>query len=476
LAEWPLIDELQVKIMTRNMLALPRAWASIAGLALLLVGRAPAAEVEWKVGLAQVKVTPDRPVPMAGYASRNKLSEKVASDLYVKAMVLEDRDGHKAVLVTSDLIGFPAAVAEPICERIGEKTGLKREQILLNSSHTHSGPQVTLRESAKEFEGGRAVEYTRELQDKVVDVVVQATKRLEPAKLSWGSGVANFVMNRREFTPTGVILGVNPRGLADRSVPVLRIDSADGKPVAVLFGAGTHNTTLGGDNYQICGDYAGFAQAHIAEKFPGVQAMFMIGCAGDSNPYPRGTMELARKHGEALGEEVSRVLGTKLKPVTGPLRIAFDRADLPLQTFSHDEVKKLADDKRSPRSYAAGQLVEIFNRGEKPPASYKAPLTVWQFGPDLTLVGLSGEVVVDYLARLEKALGPNQLWVAAYCNDVFGYLPSARVLAEGGYETRGLYSGGAGFFDPKAEEVVVRAVRDLASKAGRKLPDEPGRN
>jgi hypothetical protein len=97
-------------------------------------------------------------------------------------------------------------------------------------------------------------------------------------------------------------------------------------------------------------------------------------------------------------------------------------------------------------------------------------VTVWQLG-ELTLVGLPGEVVVDYVTRLEKALGPNRLWVAAYCNDVFGYLPSARVLAEGGYETRGLYAGAAGFFDPKAEDVLVRKVRELAGKAGRKLPE-----
>ena len=242
---------------------------------------------------------------------------------------------------------------------------------------------------------------------------MRAAARLEPARLSWGSGVIDFVMNRREFTPNGVILGVNPRGLADRSVPVLRVESPDGKPLAVLFGAATHNTTLGGDNYQICGDYAGFAQAYVREKMPGVQAMFMLGCAGDSNPYPRGTMELARKHGEALGAEVCRVLGGKLKPVRGPLRIAFERVDLPLQTsLTREELKKLADDKRSPKAGVAGQLLALLDKGEKLPDHYTCPVTVWQFGADLTLVGLSGEVVVDYLARLEKALGPNQLWVA----------------------------------------------------------------
>jgi len=454
-----------------------QGWAVLTSFALLLgSSTAPAAEPDWKIGLAEVKVTPERPVPMAGYASRTKLSEKVAADLYVKSMVLEDRDGHKTVLVTSDLIGFPAAVAEPICERIEKKTGLKREQILLNSSHTHSGPQVTLKlpndDAPGAAEGPRAVEYTRDLQDKVVEVVVRAAERLEPARLSWGAGVANFVMNRREFTADGVILGVNPRGLADRTVPVLRVDSADGKPLAILFGAATHNTTLGGDNYQICGDYAGFAQMHVVEKFPGVQVMFMLGCAGDSNPYPRGTMDLARKHGDALGDEVVRVLGGKLRPVSGPLQVAFDRVDLPLQSsLSREELKKLADDKRSPKSWAAAQLLALLDQGKKLPTHYACPLTVWQFGRDLTLVGLSGEVVVDYIARLEKALGPNHLWVAGYCNDVFGYLPSARVLTEGGYETRGLYAGGTGFFDAKAEEVVVRAVRELAGKAGRKLPE-----
>jgi hypothetical protein len=465
--------------MTRGLAdEMPRwTWAVLAGLAILLGGPGvPAADPEWRVGLAQVKITPGRPVPLAGYASRNKLSEKVATDLYVQAMVLEDPDGHRAVLVTSDLIGFPAAVAEPICERIEKKTGLRREQILLNSSHTHSGPTVSLRAPAKDAplagETERTIEYTRGLQDKVVEAVEKAAARLDPARLSWGGGVADFVMNRREFTPNGVILGVNPRGPADRSVPVLRVDSHDGKPLAVLFGAATHNTTLGGDNYQICGDYAGFAQAYVREKFPGAQAMFLLGCAGDSNPYPRGTMDLARKHGEALGAEVCRVLGEKLKPVRGPLRVAFERVDLPLQTsLTREELKKLAEDKRSPRAGVAGQLLALLDKGEKLPAHYTCPLAVWQFGQDLALIGLSGEVVVDYVSMLEKALGPNQLWVAAYCNDVFGYLPSARVLGEGGYETRGLYSGGPGFFDPKAEEVVVRAVRELAGKAGRKLPE-----
>jgi neutral ceramidase len=433
---------------------------------------AVAGEPEWKVGLAQVKITPEQPVLMSGYAGRTKPFEKVAADLYVKAMVLEDKTGQRAVLVTSDLLGFPAAVAEPICERLEKKLGLARGRILLNSSHTHAGPLLDLTATGKNAAGEalRTVEYTRQLQDKVVEAVVQAAARLEPARLSWSSGVVHFVMNRREFTPNGVILGVNPRGLADRGVPVLRIDSTDGKPRGVLFGAAVHGTTLGPDNYQLCGDYAGYAQAYVQERYPKTQTMFMLGCAGDANPYPRGTMELTRQHGRALADEVCRVLDAKFRPVRGPLTIAFDHADLPLASLSRAEVQKLAADKRGAKNFAAVQMLAILDHGEKPPTHYTCPFTVWQFGQDLTLAGLPGEVVVDYVRFLEKALGPNQLWVAGYCNDVFGYLPSARVLAEGGYETRGLYAGAAGIFDPRAEEVVVEKVRDLARKAGRKLP------
>jgi neutral ceramidase len=434
-------------------------------------------EADWKVGLARVKITPDYPVFLAGYASRNKPFINVEADLYAKALALEDGHGQRVVLVTSDLIGFSASVAEPICQRLRDKTGLKREQILLNSSHTHTGPTLLLRASDREEPAGgdleRNIEYTRQLQDKIVELVQQATARLEPAKLSWGVGVCPFVMNRREFTANGVILGVNPRGLADRTAPILRIDAPDGRLRAVLFGAAVHGTTLGGEIYELCGDYAGFAQANIEEKYPSVQAMFIMGCAGDANPYPRGTMALAREHGATLGKEICRLLEGKLRPVRGPLHIAFDRAALPLQPPPpREELKKQATRKGGYQAWVAQKMLATLERGEKPPEHYDCPISVWQFGDDLTLVGLSGEVVVDYVSMLEKALGPNKLWLTAYCNDVFGYLPSARVLREGGYETRGLYSGGVGYFDAKAQDVLVDRLRELAKQVGRKMPRE----
>ncbi len=173
------------------------------------VGPLHAAEPEWKVGLARVKITPEQPVYLAGYASRTRPFEKVTADLYAKALALEDREGHVGVIVTTDLIGLAAAVAEPICERITAKTGLKRcadpYQLLAHSYWPGFG--------AGPFALGRRVDRRRGTNHRLHAASSRLISRpggarfekRTPANLSWGTGVVDFPMNRREFAPKGVI-------------------------------------------------------------------------------------------------------------------------------------------------------------------------------------------------------------------------------------------------------------------------------
>ena len=141
------------------------------------VGLANAAETDWKVGVARVKITPDQPVLLAGYASRTHPFEHVAADLFAKALALEDKSGHLAVLVTTDLIGLTAAVAEPVCEKITAKTGLKRAQILFNSSHIHTGPTLAPIQRRQLEELPRAIDNARWL---TLDIY-----RTSSSNLSW---------------------------------------------------------------------------------------------------------------------------------------------------------------------------------------------------------------------------------------------------------------------------------------------------
>jgi neutral ceramidase len=433
---------------------------------------AGADEPEWRVGLARAKITPEAPIRMAGYSARNKPSEGVLADLHAKAMAVEDAEGNRAVLLTSDVIGYNAPVADSICERIIKKTGLERRQILLNPSHTHTGPVIGLPgATGYSLEGEeleRVHQYTDKLAGQLVELSAAALADLKPARLSWGIGLAGHAMCRREFTERGVRLGFNPRGYVDRSVPVLRVDSPDGTLRALVFGCACHNTTLTGQHYQISGDYAGFAQQYVEEQHSGVQAMFMIGCGGSANPYPRGTVEAAQANGQGLGAEVCRVAAEKLTPIRGPLRVELEYADLPLRSVPRDELEEMV---KGPGylTYNARQMIEALDKGESLLTEYRTPIALWQFGDDLTLVALPGEVVNDYVPLIETAIGHLKLWVAGYCNDDFGYLPTAKVLAEGGYETRCLITV-PGFFAPEVEGVVIAKVRQLAEKAGRALP------
>src|SRR5262245_12450894 len=217
-----------------------------------------------KAGFAKVVITPEKNVWMSGYANRTKPSEGKIHDLYAKALVIQDSRGARAILVTTDLLGLPRALTSEISEYANKSYGLRRDQILFNSSHTHTGPVVkSSLAGAYDLDAAQSAlidEYTRKLKNEILKAIGEAIKDLSPARLSFGRGAAPFAMNRRQFNPNAVIIGVNPEGVVDREVPVLRVESADGNLRGVVFGYACHNTTLTGEFYEFSGDYSGFEQ------------------------------------------------------------------------------------------------------------------------------------------------------------------------------------------------------------------------
>ena len=323
---------------------------------------------------------------------------------------------------------------------------------------TVCSPSGTPREAAE-----NNVAYTRDLENKIVDLVGAALGTLEPASLSYAVGRAHFALNRREKTDKGYKLGKNPAGPTDESVPILRVQSASGKPLAVVFGYACHNTTHRPNMMQIDPDFAGYAQDKIEADNPGSTALFVTGCAGDADPHPYGTLDLAKEHGAALGEAVKLVLTRPLlmTTLTGNLRSAFVEAPIrfggPTDRASYE---KLLNDPNAGRRRHAQRMIEAIDQGT--PIRTELPYGAQSFalGDQLTLVALAGEVVVDYAIRLQASLGGEgrSLWVAAYANDVMGYIPSVRVLREGGYEAGEAFYGGT-YPAPWAEEVESVVVK-----------------
>lgn len=439
-----------------------------------------AADAGWKAGLSKVDITPAGSMWMAGYAARTGPSEGVEQPLFAKAIVLADDNGTQVAIITLDLIGVPRTLREDLAAKVHKEYGIAPEHLLLNASHTHCGPE--LREpldgdtpQAAE-RGAQAREYTQGLYGKLVSLIGAARGNLQPARVGYSHARCGFAMNRRLPTASGYQNSPNPDGPVDHDVPVLRITSEDGKTVrGLLFGYACHNTTLGFQKF--CGDYAGYAQEFLETDHPGLQAMFVLGCGGDQNPYPRKTLELARRHGRSLATAVDSALETPFTELTGPLRGAMRETALPYDTVpGRAEFETRAAGKNSLEAQHARRMLKRLDGNETLPTGYPYLMQVLRLGEQLTLVALSGEVVVDYSLRLQRDLKSHlgageRLWVAGYCNDVFGYVPSTRVLAEGGYEPYSsmLYGTRPAAFAADAEEIIVGSVLSLR----RKLADEP---
>jgi neutral ceramidase len=405
---------------------------------------------------------------MAGYGARKRPSEGVAQELFAKALALEDPGGTRAVIVTTDMLGFPASLSKAIAERVKGGYGIPRERLMLNSSHTHCGPAITGMQAQpgynmtpKDVEAVDA--YTNELKEKLVAVIGEAIANLAPARLSFGKTLASFGVHRR--MPGGLTWGPNYAGPADHDVPVLRVDGAGGSVRAVVFGYACHNSSIGIMKFH--GDYAGSAQKWLEERHPGAVALFMMGCGGDVKPYPNNSVELTESYGAVLGASVDAHMRQRLRPVGGKLEAVFETVMLPFaEPPTRERLKaRLANGNALVKRYAETML-RTLDRDGRLPAHYPYPLQVWQFGKDLTLVSMAGEVVSQYALRLNKDLGGEKLWVAAYSNDVFAYIPSRQIIEEGGYEgatSMEFYLQPAPW-QPSIEETVIGKVHELVGR------------
>ena len=437
-------------------------------LAVFVIAAAPVAEPPaWKAGAASAKITPEKPMWMAGYAARTKPSEGVELDLFAKALVIEDKAGAKFALITMDLIGVPRNLRLEVAERVKKEFGIAPANLAINASHTHSGPElrtsrihgaddVALREK-------EAAEYTTKLEDTLVRLVGEAIQKSVPAHLDYSTARCGVSMNRR--TPDGKggwSNFPNPNGPVDQTVPVLKATSAAGKEIAIVFGYACHCTTLGHQKFS--GDYAGYAQQEIERTHPDAVAMFANGCSGDQNPYPRRTMELAQTHGKSLATSVEAALTTNMKRLTGPIRAAY--REIPLAYDKLPTKEQLLEEQKSSDKWKATHATRVLQRiaDEGPlPTTYPYPLQVVRLGNDLTWVTLGGEVVVDYSLRLKKDIKDPIVWVSGYTNDVMAYIPSLRIWQEGGYEGGGamIYGTHPTRWSDKTEEHIINTVMEL---------------
>lgn len=421
----------------------------------------------WKAGVARQVITPQENLWLAGYAARQRPAEGKFHDLWLKALVLEDRNGKRAVFVSADLLGFPRALSERICERLKARWGLDRAQIMLSASHTHCGPVLEnalfdvypLDEPQKEL----IRKYTQQLAEWTVATVERALADLQPAEIFTFEGRAEFAVNRRNNreaeVPALLARGEPLRGPVNHRVPGFVVQGLGGVPRAVVFGYACHATTL--DFYRWCGDYPGFAQLEIEAGLPGCTALFFAGCGADQNPIPRRSVELCEKYGKQLASAVLAAIKRPVRQVDPELRTAFVTVDLAYEVVDDATLQQAAGGSGFQARWAKRLLAEKA-AGANWPGYYPYPVQVWRLGNDQYWVALGGEVVVDYVNKLEELVSPT-VWVTGYANDVMAYIPSARVWNEGGYEAGAfsVYGLPATRWEPQIEAKILTTVQQL---------------
>jgi hypothetical protein len=443
--------------------------ACLASLAFVAAIHAAEPATLWRAGVATTTITPKANMWMGGYAARTHPSTGTAQDLNAKALALADGADGRFVFITVDAIGVPRGLRKKLETRLAQSYQLQPHQFVITASHTHSGPEFRAGRVPPEDPGAEqtAQAYLGMLEETIHTLVGNALHALAPAKVSYAHARSGFAMNRRLPRADGeVALAANPDGPVDHDVPVLRLDAPTGELRAILFGYACHNTTLTQAFYQYCGDYAGFAQQYLEADHPGAVALFMTGCGGDQNPSPRGTLALADAHGRTLATAVNGALDTRAKPLTGTLRSTYAEISLryaPTPARAEYQARLTSKDKLL--AAHAQRMLDRWDKEGSLPTNYSYPIQVVQLGRELKLIALGGEAVVDYSLRLKRELGgPGAVWVAAYSNDVLGYIPTERVLREGGYE--GLSASRLGSLHPSPwapglEEQIIAKVREL---------------
>ena len=424
-------------------------------------------------GIGVADITPSGPIRMAGWASRDRPSDGVSHPIYAKALALRDAAGHTGVWVTADILGYSRTMADTLERRLRNRYGLSPGQLILGSSHNHSGPMIGdllhLYFDLPAEDEAVVARYTEQLLERIVGVVGQALADLAPAELTMGFGLAGFGVNRRRARGADTLR--RPQAV-DHDVPVLAVRAPDGALRGILFGYACHTTAV--YDYRINGDYAGYAQSSLEAACPGATAMFAAGCGGDVNPLPRWREGLGESCGAMLSAAVQDVLDGRygaMTPVTGPLATGADEPllsllDPPGREALQAALPRLGPDGSDVERRAIEHQLGLLERDGSLRDHCPYPLRVWRFGSGQLVIALAGEPVVDYSLRFRAAYGWNRTWVAGYNHVLLAYVPSGRVLAEGDYEgTTGMLEYGLpGPFASWVESAIARSVDLLVTR------------
>lgn len=384
---------------------------------LFTVAGALADEADFNVGFAKRDITPTAPMPMWGYGARHDLlSQGVLDTLFAKAIVIE-AGGERLAIVGLDIGRGPTeAMMEQIRKEVADKAGV--DTVMISGSHSHHGPVIELTDK-KDFGKGKfddAVAYSKRLPELLIEAILEAQGNLQPARI----GIANkdLTLNRNRHTKR------TPKP-TDPMLAVVRFDSVDGKPLAILVNYAAHPVTLPGEDLRFSPDYPGHLQNRV-ESTVGTNCVFMQGASGDMSPNTGGLK--TKEYGEELGNHVISLAESveTVVPKKPSIQAKVDKFNFASRMDFNNRLLLMTFNKAF-----FPELVNNFARDFRD--GIRPEMTTVVLNGNLALVGGSGEFFCNHSNRLkERSYVPHTLFFG-YCNGHHMYFPTIEAASEGGY-------------------------------------------
>jgi len=434
----------------------------------LLLSSGGAYAQAFRVGVAEVDITPPLGAPMAGYYS-NREATGTHDPLHAKAIVIE-QGGVKVAMVACDLVSLPRDLSEEARKIVGEKIGLAPDHIMITSTHSHTTPVILTNPSRYNLEGRAksiAETYTKELPAKIAEAIVQANAGLNVVQMRAGIGEEKTLgFNRRSFMKDGTV-GWNPgklnpkiarpAGPVDTGLPVLFFETpGEEKPLAAYVNFGLHQDTTGGLMFSADFSYTLGKILKLAEG-DDFFTLFTIGAAGNVNH-----IDNSRKQPQSGFNEAARIgsilAGDVLKTIQNAPVVPVERAKRIQASFGKPDAAPFL------QLVEAGRILELNARQGKP---LDAEVQVFTFGDQVAIVGFPGEMFAEFGLNLKEDSPFPITIVAELANGAYTYIPNRVAYEEGNYEptsSRLPAGGGEMLMDSAFEQLLTLALRSADGK------------
>jgi hypothetical protein len=454
--------------------------AILLAVAFVIIAGAAPARAQLTAGAARVEITPEKPCFLGGYYMLTERSVGVHDPLHTRALVL-DNGKTRVALVTFDVVIMGGVMAQELKELINKETGIPIENINVQATHTHSGPEGYYQEFGK-YPKEYDPDMKNMMQSRALQAVTQAIARMQPASF----GFAQFPLENQNGNRH------DPDGPVDRTAIAAVLKDKDGKPFAGFLNFAAHPTVVPAGSYLISAEWPGMFASLMEQRLGGETAfLYLQGAAGNLGTGATGTRIVDGQtvqlddwqKAEYKAELLADAVFAKLPEIqtAADIPLAGARRDFEFRVRSRKyfrsfeqslpELKKsIQDDPGASDAikerrigwlndrYGTEKFMSMLIPTMKRVKDGKTATTVQALRiGDLALLAFPGEAITELSIQLRRDLAPRSVAVLGYSNDHLGYITTREIFNQGGYEA------GMGLCFPDATEEMAAALLDMAA-------------